>query len=83
MQHAGVDLLQLSERRICSWFDCRHFCLYPLCYRGTDHAKLSGGDGHRGGVKETAMMLVDFIRNLDRIHLGFSSVGCEWRISRM
>jgi hypothetical protein len=64
IQQAGIDLLQWSERRICSWLDCRHFCLRPLCRRWIDHAKLSGGDSHRRGAKEKATILVGFVHSL-------------------
>ena len=64
MQDAGIDLLQWSERRMCSCLDCRHCCLRPLCRRWIDVAELSGGDSHRGGAKEAATILVGLAHGL-------------------
>jgi hypothetical protein len=63
IQDTRIDLLQRSQRRIRSWLDRRDLCL-PLCSRGTDHPELSSCDGHRGGAKEAASILVDFVRDL-------------------
>src|SRR5262245_11309336 len=76
IQNAGVDLLQWTKRRICSRLDCRHLCLRSLCCRRTDHSELSGSDGYRGGAKEAPSILVDFDRELDRIHWVASMIAC-------
>ena len=68
IQNARIDLLQRTERLICSWLDCRDLCLHPLRCRRTDHAELSGGDCHRGGAKEGAALLVNFLRHPDASH---------------
>jgi hypothetical protein len=75
IEDAGIDLLQRAEGRICSRLDRRDFCLDPLCRSRTDHPELRGGDGHRGGAKEAASILVDFVRDLDRIHWAASKIG--------
>src|SRR3982074_1037990 len=73
IQYTRIDLLQRSERRICSWLDCRDFCPHPLCCRRTDHPELSGGDRRGGGAKKWASILVDVVR--DPVHWAASIIG--------
>src|SRR5215467_2791900 len=68
IQDAGIDLLQRSEGRVCSWLDCRHVYLFSLCCCRIDHPELTGGDCKRGDAKEAASVLVDFRHYPVRIH---------------
>ena len=63
VQDAGIDLLQRAERRVRSRLDRRDLSP-PVVLPRTDHPELSGGDGHRGGAKEAASILVDFVHDL-------------------
>jgi hypothetical protein len=71
IEGASIDLLQGAEGFVRSGFirrNIRRFCCARLCLRRTDRAELRGGNGHRGGAKETAAMLVDCLHDLDPIH---------------
>ena len=48
-----------------------------LCCRRADQRKLSGGDGDRGGAKETAAVWVDLVHDLERLHWRTSIVNAR------
>src|SRR5262245_56172204 len=68
VQGASINLLQRPEGRVCSWLDCRHLCLHPLCSRGTDEPELSGSDRHCSAAKEPASIRIDPVEDCVRIH---------------
>jgi hypothetical protein len=76
IQHAGIDLLQRTERDVGPGLDLDQLRAGGLCARRDQHSELGGCGGERRGTEKAAAIVVDVFDLAERIH-GLSPISLD------